>query len=83
MRPVTLGNPPADQAGKIDWIIRALQEIERASNDDPIKVFDSYSSNVAPTATRAVNTSSPTTANLAAVLGTLIADMRKRGMKRG
>jgi hypothetical protein len=84
MRSVALG-PIAANAGtdeKLDWCIRSIQEIARASNEDAVKVLDSYAVNAAPAATRMLNVSSPSTSNLAAVLGTLIADLRRRGVKR-
>jgi hypothetical protein len=84
MRQVSLGPlaPNATTDQKLDWIIRSLREFENASTEEAEAVFDSYSSDVAPTTTRQVNVTTPTTANLAAVLASLIADMRKRGINK-
>jgi len=84
MRPISLGPlpPGAGTDQKLDWIIRSLREIETASVEDAIAVFDSYSSDVPPTPTRQVNVTTPAASNLAAVLASLIADMRKRGVKK-
>jgi hypothetical protein len=84
MRPVTFGPlPPAASADqKLDWIIRSLREIENASAEDAIAVADSYSANSTFTPTRQVNVTSPTAANIAAVLASFFADLRKRGVKK-
>jgi hypothetical protein len=73
-------NASADE--KLDWCIRAIREIARTSNEDAFAVFDAYAVNAAPATTRTLNVSSPTTSNLAAVLGSLIADLKRRGVKR-
>ena len=59
-----------------------LQTIERASREEPARIFDSYSSDSNPPPTRQLLVTSLTTQNLAAVLATLIADWRARGVKR-
>jgi hypothetical protein len=84
MRPVSFGplRPGAGADEKLDWIIRSLREIETASVEDAIAVFDSYGADVPPTTTRQVNVTTPAASNLAAVLASLIADMRKRGVKK-
>ena len=84
MRPISLGalSSQASTDDKLDWCIRAVHEIARASNEDAFVVFDSYSTNAAPPITRTLNVSSPTSQNLAAVLGSLIADLKRRGVKR-
>jgi hypothetical protein len=84
MRPVSFGPlPPAASADqKLDWIIRSLREIENASAEDAIAVADSYSANSTFTPTRQVNVTSPTAANIAAVLASLLVDLRKRGVKK-
>lgn len=84
MKPFTLPNfpPNASIEQKLNAIIEALRDIERASNEDPVEVFDAYSSNDTATVTREINVSSPSTSNLAAVLATLVADMQRRGVKR-
>jgi hypothetical protein len=50
--------------------------------EEPAQIFDSYSSDTLPTATRQPLVTAPTTQNLAQVLATLIADFRARGVKR-
>jgi hypothetical protein len=84
MRPVSLGPlpPGAGTDQKLDWIIRSLREIENASAEDAIAVADSYSANSTFTITRQLNVTSPTAANIAAVLASFLADLRKRGVKK-
>ena len=84
MRPITLAPAPAgnDPAAWFQWIKACLGEIERASQEEPAQIFDSYSSDVTATTTRQINVTTPTAANLAAVLATLIADMQARGVSR-
>jgi hypothetical protein len=84
MRPVSFGPlpPNASPEETQDWIVRSLREVENASVENPIAVFDSYSSNSTFTTTRQVNVTAPSLANLATVLASLIADMRKRGTKK-
>ena len=84
MRPVSFGPlpPTASADQKLDWIIRSLREIENASAEDAIAVADSYSANSTFTPTRQVNVTSPTAANIAAVLASFLADLRKRGVKK-
>ena len=84
MKPVTLppSPPGSDPAAQFAWIRACLQTLERASQEEPAQVFDSYSSDATPPATRQLLVTAPTTQNLANVLATLIADMRARGVKR-
>jgi hypothetical protein len=84
MRPVSLGPlpPGAGTDQKLDWIIRSLREIENASAEDAIAVADSYSANSVFTPTRQLNVTSPTATNIAAVLASFLADLRKRGVKK-
>jgi hypothetical protein len=84
MHPFTLPPTPigSDAEARWQWLVAVAREIERASQEDPAQIFDSYSSDVAPTVTRQVNVTSPSTANLAAVLATLIADWGARGVGR-
>ena len=84
MKPVTLPPAPAgaDADARFAWLKACLATIERASREEPARIFDSYSADMTLTATREVLVSSPTTQNLAAVLATLIADWRARGTKR-
>jgi len=84
MRPISL--PPAppspDAETRWQWIAACFQEIERASQEDVAQILDSYSANATPSATRNVDVVSPTAANLAALLATLVADFQARGVNR-
>lgn len=84
MRTVSLaplsGNASTDQ--KLDWCIRAIQELARATNEDAISVFDSYATDTMAAVTRTLNVTSPSPSNIAAVIATLIADLKRRGVKR-
>ena len=84
MRQVSLGPlpPGASTEQTLDWLIRAVLEFENASTEDPIAVADSYSANATFTPTRQVNVTSPTAANIAAVLASFFADLRKRGIHK-
>lgn len=83
MKPVTLGPLGIGSVEqRLKSIEAALQVIASATQEEPIRVFDSYSSDSAATVTRQVLIGAPTTANVAAVLATLIADMQKRGVNR-
>jgi hypothetical protein len=84
MRPITLPPTPVgnDPESRWRWLVSVLQEIERASQEEPAQIFDSYGADATATVTRQVHVTSPTAANLAAVLATLIADFRARGVKR-
>jgi hypothetical protein len=84
MRQVSLGPlpPGASTEQTLDWLIRAVREFENASTEDPIAVADSYGANSAFTVTRQVNVTSPTAANIAAVLASFLADLRKRGIHK-
>jgi hypothetical protein len=76
------GLTAADTDQKLDWIIRAVREFENASTEGPIAVADSYGANATFTPTRQVNVTSPTAANIAAVLASFFADLRKRGVHK-
>lgn len=82
MRPVSLGQPPLNDKAAMDrWVLSALQEIERSSHDDIPQMFNGYIvTNY--TETRTLNAASATTADIANVLCTLIADLKARGPKR-
>ena len=84
MRKLALGTlaaaAPLEQ--KLDWIIRALRTIETASNEDALDLARDYGASGSFTETRQVNVTSPSAANLAAVLATLLADLRRGGTKR-
>lgn len=85
MRPLSLPPPPVstDPESRWNWIVNVFQEIERASQDNAIEVFDSYASDQTPSpAVRSLNVATPTTSNLAQTLASLIADMQARGVNR-
>ena len=84
MKPITLppSPPGSDPAAQFAWIRACLQTIERASQEEPAQIFDSYSSDAPSTSTRQLSVTAPTTQNLANVLAALIADFRARGVKR-
>jgi len=84
MRPVTLPPAPAstDAEARWRWLVAALGEIERASQNDPAQILDSYSVTGTATTTRSINVLSPTPSNTAQVLATLIADFQARGVNR-
>lgn len=81
MRPVHLGSPPSSDKEKIDWCVRAIQEIARSSQTaDPNVMADSFTvANV--TETRALDADSTTLAEVADVLCTFIQDHKRRGQK--
>ena len=84
MRQVSLGPlpPGATIEQTLEWLVRAVREFENASTEDPIAVADSYSANATFTTTRQLNVTSPTAANIAAVLASFFADLRKRGVHK-
>jgi hypothetical protein len=74
MRPVTL-NPSDPQS--------ALREIETASHEnDLVEIAQNFSSTGTLTPTYSINLASPTAANVAAVLATLLEVMQKGGLNR-
>lgn len=74
MRPVTL-NPTN--------VAAALTEIERASHEnDIVEVAQNYSLTGTLVPTRVLNVAAPTAANVAAVLATLLDDLKKGGLNR-
>lgn len=62
--------------------MEALREIERASYEEIAEVADAFTISGTLTETRTLDVDSPSSANLAAVLGTLIADLKRRGTKK-
>lgn len=75
-----LGQPTPGR--EIEWIIQALREIERASYEEATEVASAYSANDTFTTEREIDVSTPSAANLAAVLASFIDDLKKRGVKR-
>ena len=84
MRQVSLGPlpPRAGTEQTLDWLIRAVREFENASTEDPIAVAGSYGANSTYPTTRQLNVTSPTAANIAAVLASFFSDPRKRGVHK-
>lgn len=83
MRPVFLGLPANKDDDKLfkEWVAGCFSEIELASQDDiPVIVKSFVTTNY--TATRTLDASTATAADVAKVLCTLINDLQKRGMKR-
>lgn len=60
----------------------ALREIERASYEEMAEVADAFTVNGSFTETRELNVTSPSAANIAAVLATFLDDLKKRGAVR-
>jgi hypothetical protein len=81
MRPVSLGQPLGNDDFE-KWALESLREIERASYEDIAEVADAYSITGTLTETRDLNVTAPTAANLAAVLGTLLTDLKRRGTNK-
>jgi hypothetical protein len=83
MRPVTLSSPASNrQEDIIAWLVQAVRTIEQASRDDRAAIADSYTQTGTNTVTRVINVTSPTTANVAAVLATFLNDTKNRGVNR-
>lgn len=83
MTPLSLGQPLGNSPEAfMEWVRVALKEIERASYEDIAEVADGYTITGTLTETRDLDVTTPSTANIAAVLGTLITDIKRRGQKR-
>jgi hypothetical protein len=82
MKPVTLGTPPADDKGKLDWCVDAIRKIALASKTyDPNVYADGFTlTNI--TEDRVLDCDSTSTAELADVLATFIRDHQRRGAKQ-
>lgn len=76
------GSVPSTLEGKIDWCIKALNEIQRSSHDlDAFSIADGFTvTNL--TKDRSFNADTVNVAELADIVGTLIQDMKDRGPKR-
>lgn len=83
MTPVSLGYPLTDSPEAfMEWVKTAMRTIEEASYEDIAEVADGYTITGTLTETRDINVTTPTAANVAAVLATLITDLKRRGQKR-
>lgn len=83
MRPVYLGKPSAAGDDKMfrAWVLEAMAQIENASNDSTAQIAKDFTI-TNHTATRTLDASTATLADLKNVVCTLIEDMQKGGMKR-
>lgn len=77
MRPLWFGDLQTQ-----DDIVRALRQIEEASNDDINTVADGYTLTGTLTDSRTIHVTTGTLAELLQFVGTLISDLKKRGAKR-
>jgi hypothetical protein len=83
MKKLSLGGPQAMTGQGFDtWVLGALRQIERASLEDATLIADAFAITGTFTETRTLNVTTPTTANIAAVLATFLDDLKKRGAKR-
>lgn len=79
MRPLFLGQ----MNGIPQEVQNIFNEIEKASKEaDVIEIGQAYTITGSYTETRNLNVTAPTTANIAAVLATLIADLQRGGANR-
>lgn len=86
MRKVSIGSPSfsiATQPAPIQYLMAAVRELAEASHDQITEeIADAYTvTNL--TETRSLDCDTATLAQLCDVVGTLINDMKKRGVKRG
>lgn len=71
---------PSQMQGVPQSLQNIFNEIFRASQEaDVVDIGQSFTINGSFTETRTLNVSAPTTANIAAVLATLISDMQRGG----
>jgi hypothetical protein len=85
MRPIALLGQPGQNAGtdaKLDWIMQTLQTIARASQQEDLAIADTFTI-TNPVPQHSLNVSTATLADVTKVLGTLLGDMKKRGVNSG
>lgn len=82
MRPISLLGAPI-KGQENNWYMNALREIERASKEENYDVADKFTIENLTTPTYTLDVATATAADIAAVLGTLLTDMKKRGQNRG
>lgn len=82
MKVLAFGMPQAGQ--EIPWIINALRQIERASNEDSERIFDDFTiTNLAPiNEVRTLDAVAATLPQLVAFVATMVSDLKKRGQNR-
>lgn len=85
-RPLNLGTAPSQPPGEagqiVRWIDRAFRALELASNEDLATFFDEFGHEGTLVETRTIDLNTPSAANVAAVVATLISDVKKRGSRR-
>lgn len=88
IRKYNFGQPPADVAGKVEWIIRALRQIETFSNEptaftvaDNFEVTD-YTAERALSGDLGAQTTDEALQSVLNVVATFLSDLKKRGPKR-
>jgi hypothetical protein len=82
MRPISLLGAPI-KGQENNWYMNALREIERASKEENYDVADKFIIENLTTPTYTLDVATATASDIAAVLGTLLNDMKKRGQNRG
>lgn len=84
MRPVFLqGAPMGTPEQKLQWLEDAVRNLAGASTDqNPVDIASEYTITGTLTPTRSIDVTTPTAANIAAVLATLISDLQKGGSTR-
>jgi hypothetical protein len=85
MRKVELiGDAQGNEIGvKISWLERVVRDIAQASGEnDTAEISQNFAISGSYTTTRTLNVAAPTAANIAAVLATLIDDLKKGGANR-
>ena len=86
MRPLPRAQRPpttADLNTKVEWCITMIGRIVDASQAEPLAIADPFQVDNLATPTRALDAGAGALADVRAVLATLLADMKKRGMHRG
>lgn len=83
MRPVFLASVPSDPQAKLDWCVRAIQQIARSSQSaDPNVVADGFAlSNVTESRTLNAGGGGASHQDLVDVVATFLQDLQKRGSK--
>lgn len=83
MRPLLIpGGMPDDPRQAIEWLHERIREIEIASQEENYDIADSFIIENLPSKVYALDCATATPSDIAAVLGTLIMDMQRRGKAR-
>ena len=80
MRQLNLGAP--NGPNDIDFEMRSLRQIEQASREGGDQLADEFTIVGSYTPTRELDVDTPSLANIAAVLATILMDMKQRGSRR-